>query len=136
MANNVPDVRPPSKGERLTVRFDEGEVARVRRRSLAMGVAPSAFVRAATLDAVAGELVPTSIAAAIDHSSGSSVDTDELRRLRTEMNRVGVNFNQTVRKVNAAGVAAVGNEEAVERMVELGEVLKSVEELLGGMRRA
>jgi hypothetical protein len=48
MASNNPDTRPPSKGERLTVRFDEGELARVRRRSLAMGVAPSALLRSST----------------------------------------------------------------------------------------
>lgn len=133
MTNNVPDTRPPSKGERLTVRFDEGEVARVRQRSLAMGVAPSAFMRATALDAVEDRSVPTSIAAAIDQP-GSSVDTEELRRLRTSLNRAGVNFNQVVRKVNTEGVAAVGSEEGVETMAELGEVLAAVRALLGGVK--
>lgn len=135
MANGTPDTRPPRKGKRLTVRFDEGEVAQVRARALAMEVAPSAFVRAATLDAVEGEHVPTTIAAAIVQPDESTkVNTEELRRLRTEVNRVGVLFNQTVRQVNVHGVAELGTQDAVDQMRELGSALRAVEALLGGVR--
>lgn len=137
MANGTPDTRPPRKGERLTVRFDEGEAARVKARSLAMGVAPSALLRAATLDAVDGGAVPTTIAAAIvQPDSSASLHNDELRRLRTEVNRLGVNFNQLVRKVNSDGVGEVGRDDAVGTLVALGDVLRVVEDLLGGVRRS
>ncbi|PCC26640.1 hypothetical protein CIK75_02140 [Glutamicibacter sp. BW78] len=102
-----------------------------------MGVAPSALLRAATLDAVDGGAVPTTIAAAIvQPDSGASLNNDELRRLRTEVNRLGVNFNQLVRKVNSDGVGEVGRDDAVGTLVALGDVLRVVEDLLGGVRRS
>ncbi|WP_143413241.1 hypothetical protein [Glutamicibacter sp. BW78] len=109
----------------------------MKARSLAMGVAPSALLRAATLDAVDGGAVPTTIAAAIvQPDSGASLNNDELRRLRTEVNRLGVNFNQLVRKVNSDGVGEVGRDDAVGTLVALGDVLRVVEDLLGGVRRS
>lgn len=136
MASNIPDTRPPSKGERLTVRFDEGELARVRQRSLAMGVATSAFARAVVLDAVGDGAVPRTIAAAIVDPEGAHADSPALRDLRVEVNRIGVNFNQLVRKVNAEGLAAVGGEESLRVLTLLADVLGRVESTLGGTRRA
>ena len=136
MASNNPDTRPPSKGERLTVRFDEGELARVRRRALAMGVAPSALVRASVLDVVGAGAVPTAIAAAIADPEGVSADTSALRELRIEVNRIGVNFNQLVRKVNHDGAAALGSPTALAVLAQLTDALRRVEAELGGTRRA
>lgn len=135
MASNNPDTRPPSKGERLTVRFDEGELARVRRRALAMGVAPSALVRASVLDVIAAGAVPTVIAAAIADPEGVSADTSALRELRIEVNRIGVNFNQLVRKVNHDGAAAF-SPTALAVLAQLTDALRRVEDELGGTRRA
>ncbi|MGO1824781.1 MAG: plasmid mobilization relaxosome protein MobC [Brevibacterium aurantiacum] len=136
MANNNPDTRPSSKGERLTVRFDEGELARVRRRSLAMRVAPSALVRAAVLDAVEGSGVPTAIAGAIVQTERFDADASIPRELRTELNRVGVNVNQIARKANSEGAAAVDNPDALRVLIELADVLRRIEDAIGGNRRA
>lgn len=136
MASNIPDTRPPRKGERLTVRFNEGELARVRRRALAMGVAPSALVRAAVLDVVGAGSVPTAIAAAIVDSEGVSAASPALRELRVEVNHIGVNFNQLVRKVNRDGSATLDSPTALAVLAQLTEALRGVEEQLGGTRRA
>ncbi|MDO5617260.1 hypothetical protein [Kocuria sp.] len=135
MASNNPDTRPPSKGKRLTVRFDEGELARVRRRALAMGVAPSALVRASVLDVIGAGAVPTAIAAAIADPEGVTADTSALRELRIEVNRIGVNFNQLVRKVNQHGTAAF-SPTALAVLAQLTDALRRVEDELGGTRRA
>lgn len=146
MASNTPDTRPPSKGERLTVRFDEGELARVRRRALAMGVAPSALVamgvapsalvRASVLDVVEGGVVPTAIAAAIADPEGVTADSPALRELRVEVNRIGVNFNQLVRKAHSDGATTLGSPTALAVLAQLTDVLRRVEDELGGTRRA
>ncbi|WP_143469978.1 MULTISPECIES: MobC family plasmid mobilization relaxosome protein [Micrococcales] len=136
MASNNPDTRPPSKGERLTVRFDEGELARVRRRALAMGVAPSALVRASVLDVVEGGVVPTAIAAAIADPEGVTADSPALRELRVEVNRIGVNFNQLVRKAHSDGATMLGSPTALAVLAQLTDVLRRVEDELGGTRRA
>ena len=140
MASNNPDTRPPSKGERLTVRFDEGELARVRRRALAMGVAPSALVRASVLDVVEAGAVPTAIAAAIAAAiadpEGVTADSPALRELRVEVNRIGVNFNQLVRKAHSDGATTLGSPTALAVLAQLTDVLRRVEDELGGTRRA
>lgn len=136
MASNNPDTRPPNKGERLTVRFDEGELARVRRRALAMGVTPSALVRASVLDVVEAGVVPTAIAAAIADPEGVCADSPALRELRVEVNRIGVNFNQLVRKVNRDGSATLGSPTVLAVLAQLTEALRRVEGELGGTRRA
>ena len=136
MANPNADVRPPSKRARVTVRFDEVEHARVARWAAARGVAPSVLMRAAVLDVVDDGAVPPSIAAAAAAPQGQEVDSGALRELRAEVNRVGVNLNQLTRRVNSEGTAVLGSPEAAARLREVGEVLASVESLLGGTRRA
>lgn len=132
MGTTIDDTRPPSKGKRLTVRFDEGELARVRKRALAMGVAPSALTRASVLDLVGSGREPTSLAAAVAAPSGTeSARAAEMRRLRVEINRIGVNFNQLTRKVHTEGVGALADTEAIEVLRALEETLRGLEAHLG-----
>jgi hypothetical protein len=80
--------------------------------------------------------VPTAIAPAIVDPEGVSADTPALRELRIEVNRIGVNFNQLVRKVNHDGAAALSSPTALAVLAQLTDVLRRVEGELGGTRRA
>jgi len=132
MGTTIDDTRPPSKNKSLTARLDEEELARVRKRALAMGVTLSALTRASLLDQVAGGRGPTSLAAAVAVPSGTeAAQADEMRRLRVEINRVGVNFNQLTRKVHTEGVGALADTEAIEVLRSLGETLRDLEAHLG-----
>ncbi|MCT2999267.1 hypothetical protein EFN18_00870 [Propionibacterium freudenreichii] len=101
-----------------------------------MGVAPSALVRASVLDVVEGGVVPTVIAAAIADPEGVTAHSPALRELRVEVNRIGVNFNQLVRKVHSDGAATLGSPTALAVLAQLTDVLRRVEDELGGTRRA
>ncbi len=137
MTNNVPEARRPSRGEHLAARFDEGEARRVKEFVSATGVSVSALVRASVLDAVEGR-GGERVGRAIEHSARPSEDDtttkEESRRLRTEVNRVGVLFNQTVRRVNIDGAGVLNDERVLEQLVEVGKVLREVQESLGGSR--
>lgn len=136
MTNHVTDKRRPSRGERITVRFDAVEAERVGAFASAMGVGPSTFGRAAILDAVEGGGA-SRVERIREHSSrdeSGSADKEELRRLRTEVNRVGVLFNQTVRKVNTDGAAVLNDEKVLEEIIAVGKVLRDVQEQMGGTR--
>lgn len=137
MTNNVPERRRPSRGEHLAARFDEGEARRVKEFVSATGVSISALVRAAVLDAVEGR-GGERVGQAVEYSARSSEDDtttkEESRRLRTEVNRVGVLFNQTVRRVNTDGAGVLNDEKVLEQLVEVGKVLREVQESLGGSR--
>ena len=108
----------------------------MRRRALAMGVAPSALVRASVLAVVEGGVVPTAIAAAIADPEGVTADSPALRELRVEVNRIGVNFNQLVRKAHSDGTTTLGSPTALAVLAQLTDVLRRVEDELGGTRRA
>lgn len=137
MTNNVPEVRRPSRGEHLAARFDEVEARRVKEFVSATGVSISALVRASVLDAVEGR-GGERVGQAVEYSARSSEDDtttkEESRRLRTEVNRVGVLFNQTVRRVNTDGAGVLNDERVLEQLVEVGKVLREVQESLGGSR--
>ncbi|MGJ9405753.1 plasmid mobilization protein [Nesterenkonia aurantiaca] len=134
MANPNREIRPSSKGKRLTVRFDEAEDTKVRARARSMGIPSSAFVRAVVLDAIKGNSVPSSVAAAIDTPQESSSNPDEIRlgrELRTAITRIGVNYNQIARQVNKVGPQALNDPKAIEVMSELTESLRQVQDLVG-----
>ena len=137
MTNNVPEVRRPSRGEHLAARFDEVEARRVKEFVSATGVSISALVRASVLDAVEGR-GGERVGQAVEYSARSPEDDtttkEESRRLRTEVNRVGVLFNQTVRRVNTDGAGVLNDEKVLEQLVEVGKVLREVQESLGGSR--
>lgn len=137
MTNNVPEARQPSRGEHLAARFDEGEARRVKEFVSATGVSISALVRASVLDAVEGR-GGERVGQALEYSARPSEDDmttkEESRRLRTEVNRVGVLFNQTVRRVNIDGAGVLNDEKVLEQLVEVGKVLREVQESLGGTR--
>lgn len=137
MTNNVPERRRPSRGKRLMARFDEGEARQVKEFAAAKGVGVSALVRAAVLDAVegrGGERVGQAVEYSAKPSEGDTTTKEESRRLRTEVNRVGVLFNQTVRRVNTDGAGVLNDERVLEQLVEVGKVLREVQESLGGSR--
>lgn len=137
MTNNVPEVRRPSRGEHLAARFDEVEARRVKEFVSATGVSISALVRASVLDAVegrGGERVGQAVEYSARSSEGDTTTKEESRRLRTEVNRVGVLFNQTVRRVNTDGAGVLNDERVLEQLVEVGKVLREVQESLGGSR--
>lgn len=137
MTNNVSVSRRPSRGEHLAARFDEGEARRVREFASGTGVSVSALVRASVLDAVegrGGERVGQAVEYGSRPQEGDSTMKDELRRLRTEVNRVGVLFNQTVRRVNTEGAGVLNDEREFEQLIAVGKVLCKVQENLGGTR--
>lgn len=137
MTNNVPERRRPSRGEHLAARFDEGEARRVREFVSATGVSVSALVRAAVLDAVegrGGERVGQAVEYSAQPAEDDTTTKEESRRLRTEVNRVGVLFNQTVRRVNTDGAGVLNDERVLDQLVEVGKVLREVQESLGGSR--
>lgn len=104
---------------------------------MSMGVGPSTLVRAATLDAIesnGSQRVDQIQEHAKPEQSVATEDRDERRRLRTEVNRLGVLFNQTVRRVNIDGASALNGEGVLEQLVEVGQVVREVQEMLGGTR--
>lgn len=129
--------RRRSRAERITVRFDDAEAQRLRAYAVSMGVGPSTLVRAATLDAIesnGSQRVDQIGEHAKPEQSVATEDRDERRRLRTEVNRLGVLFNQTVRRVNIDGASALNDEGVLEQLVEVGQVVREVQEMLGGTR--
>lgn len=137
MTNNVPEGRRQSRGKRLMARFDEVEARQVKEFAEAKGVGISALVRASVLDAVegrGGERVGQAIEYSAKPAEGDTTTKEESRRLRTEVNRVGVLFNQTVRRVNTDGAGVLNDERVLEQLVEVGKVLREVQESLGGSR--
>lgn len=52
------------------------------------------------------------------------------------MNRIGVNFNQLVRKAHSDGATMLGSPTALAVLAQLTDVLRRVEDELGGTRRA
>lgn len=137
MTNNVPEGRRQSRGKRLMARFDEVEERQVKEFAEAKGVGVSALVRASVLDTVegrGGERVGQAIEYSAQPLEGDKTAKDESRRLRTEVNRVGVLFNQTVRRVNTDGAGVLNDEKVLEQLVEVGKVLREVQESLGGSR--
>lgn len=137
MANLEQDKRRRSRAERITVRFDDAEAQRLRAYAVSMGVGPSTLVRAATLDAIesnGSQRVDQIGEHAKPEQSVATEDRDERRRLRTEVNRLGVLFNQTVRRVNIDGASALNDEGVLEQLVEVGQVVREVQEMLGGTR--
>jgi len=133
MAHASEDARRPNLDARFTARFGEAELAAVKRWAASLGVPSSAIVRAATLDAMekcGGTAAPAAIASAIDsgpqgRSSGADQSVTDLRR---EINSVGVNFNQMMRKVHAGEVTVIDTDVA-EMLVEIRDLLKEAREV-------
>ena len=129
MAHASEDTRRPNLDARFTARFGEAELAEVKRRAASLGVPPSALVRAVVLDFIGGgdgAAMPAAIAPAID--SGPAGRSAELAELRTEVNRVGVNFNQVLRKIHAGEVTVIDTDVA-EMLVEIRDLLKEAREV-------
>lgn len=128
------DGRRSNRTSRLTIRFTSGEIAAVRRGAADVGVQPTTLCRAVIVDHFAGEpAIPASLAAAIGVSGDGITSDPELRHLRAEVNRIGVNFNQLMRKVNAGDVVSTEELTATLQAIELQ--LYRVEDALGGLRR-
>lgn len=132
MAHASEDTRRPNLDARITLRLGEAELADVKRWAASLGVPPSAIVRAATLDAMekCGGTAPAAIASAIDsgpqgRSSGADQSVTDLRR---EINAVGVNFNQVLRKIHAGEVTVIDTDVA-EMLVEIRDLLKEAREV-------
>ncbi|MDK8768950.1 hypothetical protein QP932_10650 [Corynebacterium freneyi] len=133
MAHASEDTRRQNLDARITVRLGEAELADVKRWAASLGVSPSAIVRAATLDAMevcGGTAAPAAIASAIDsgpqgRSSGADQSVTDLRR---EINAVGVNINQVVRKIHAGEVTVIDTDVA-EMLVEIRDLLQEAREV-------
>lgn len=116
-----PKGRPSRLAARFTVRFTEGEIATLKQRAATLGIRPSALVRAVTIDAMArgdAPMVPTKIAAVV-----ADAGMREMAALRTEINRVGVNLRQLIRRYRTRsdlimGAEAAGEIAAIQDLVE------------------
>lgn len=129
--------RSKLKGQRLTVRFDEGEDANVRRRAQQLGISSSALIRAATLDVVENGSIPTSMSAAIEKPEETSVSASDLRHTRTAINRVGGNINSMTRVTHLKGMGVLpGDDEptdVLKTLNELRELIHQTQNILGGV---
>lgn len=115
-----PKGRSPKLSARFTVRFTEGEIATLKQRAATLGISPSAVVRAVTLDAMArgaAPMVPTKIAAVV-----ADEGMREMAALRTEINRVGVNLRQLIRRIDSGAVTIIGTDVA-ETLLVLRELI-------------
>lgn len=84
---------PGSRSHRITVRLSGAESEAIRRRSKALGVKPSSWVRAAALHALnATNSLPESVPVA------AAPGSPDLARAVEQLRRVGVNLNQALRR--------------------------------------
>jgi len=163
VANPQQDTRRPNLDRVASVRFPEGEYARIEAHAKRAGLSVSALLRAAALDAVEAARATTTDDA---HASSTSVTTSqskeagatettmpqasvqeqspqvsrrELAELRTGVNRVGVNWNQYVRLSNKHGapvVAIVYSDEPGSLDAEVLNQLRAHDEQLYAELRA
>lgn len=118
MANPQQDKRRPNLDRVASVRFPEGEYARIEAHAKRAGLSVSALLRAAALDAVEAARATTTDDANASSPSKEAGATEpmpqaserELAELRTEANRIGVNWNQYVRLSNRHGAPVVAIE--------------------------
>lgn len=96
------DTDSGSRSNRITVRLSGAETEAIRRRSKALGVAPSSWVRAAALHALnATNPLPESVPAA------AAPGSPDLARAVEQLRRVGVNLNQALRRGSVVDAARV-----------------------------
>ena len=94
------DTDSGSRSNRITVRLSGAETEAIRRRSKALGVKPSSWVRAAALHALdAANPLPESVPVA----PGSP----DLARAVEQLRRVGMNLNQALRRGSVVDAARV-----------------------------
>lgn len=123
-----------SKSRLVAFRLRPEDYDRLAAVAASTGVPLSALVRAATLDAVdAVRLVaaPEEVSVVADAPVASP---DEVRALRTAVNKVGVNLNQIARLSNRHGTAVITPEDDPEAytavLEEAVEVLREVRSVL------
>lgn len=93
---------PGSRSHRITVRLSGAEAEAIRRRSKALGVAPSSWVRAAALYALdAANPLPESVPVA------AAPGSPDVARAVEQLRRVGVNLNQALRRGSVVDAARV-----------------------------
>lgn len=93
---------PGSRSHRITVRLSGAESEAIRRRSKALGVAPSSWVRAAALHALnATNPLPESVPLA------AAPGSPDVARAVEQLRRVGVNLNQALRRGSVVDAARV-----------------------------
>lgn len=96
------DSDPGSRSHRITVRLSGVEIEAIRRRSKALGVAPSSWVRAAALHALdAANPLPEAVPVATVPGS------PDVARAVEQLRRVGVNLNQALRRGSVVDAARV-----------------------------
>lgn len=84
---------PGSRSHRITVRLSGAEAEAIRRRSKALGVKPSSWVRAVALHALnASNPLPESVPVA------AAPGSPDVARAVEQLRRVGVNLNQALRR--------------------------------------
>ena len=112
--------RAGARGGRLDTRFDAEELDLVRRAAQRSGLPPSAFVRAAALQAARETWTGAAVSHAIEQPTAlaatPSVDPVALHEAKVELGRVGTNLNQLVRLAH-------------QGRLDLGEFTPVVEEL-------
>ncbi len=93
---------PGSRSHRITVRLSGAEAEAIRRRSKALGVAPSSWVRAAALYALdAANPLPEAVPVA------AAPGSPDVARAVEQLRRVGVNLNQALRRGSVVDAARV-----------------------------
>lgn len=93
---------PGSRSNRITVRLSGAEIEAIRRRSKALGVAPSSWVRAAALHALdTVNPLPESVPVA------AAPGAPDVARAVEQLRRVGVNLNQALRRGSVVDAARV-----------------------------
>lgn len=147
MANPQQDKRRPNLDRVASVRFPEGEYARIEAHAKRAGLSVSALLRAAVLDAVEAARATTTDDTNVSSPSKEAGATEttpqvsvrELAELRTAVNRVGVNWNQYVRLSNKHGgpvVAVQYSDDPGSLDVELLNQLRAHDEQLYADLRA
>jgi len=132
--NRVMKRHVASKSRLVAFRLRPEDYDRLAAVAASVGVPLSALVRAATLDAVdtvRPAPTPEEVSVVADAPVASP---DEVRALRTAVNRVGVNVNQIARLSNQHGTAVVTPEDDPQEytalLAEAVEVLREVRAVL------
>lgn len=133
MANPQQDKRRPNLDRVASVRFPEGEYARIEAHAKRVGLSVSALLRAAALDVVEAaratttddtHVSSTTVTSSPSKEAGATesmpkaskleqlpqASVRELAELRTAVNKLGVNYNQYVRLTNQHSTPVVAIE--------------------------
>lgn len=135
MANNRVMRRPAASKSRLVAfRLRPDDYERVAAVAASVNLPVSVLVRAALLDAV-DEVRPAAAAAPVSVvAQAAGASPDEVRELRTAINKIGVNVNQIARLSNQHGVAVVTPEDEPSEytavLAEAVELLREVRSVL------